>query len=102
MTVADFMREVQTAADMQTYYEKKNTYEEGLKSVGTDFERSQLRAEFQNWATVFKAGRPLVQEELAQGGKKAAKAYAKGEKMESKAEKMMEMRKGMKKMGKKK
>lgn len=35
-------------------------------------------------------------------GKKAAKAYAKGEKMESKAEKMMEMRKGMKKMGKKK
>jgi len=70
-TVADFMREVQTAADMQTYYEKKNTYEEGLKSVGTDFERSQLRAEFQNWATVFKAGRPLVQEELSQGGKKA-------------------------------
>ena len=35
-------------------------------------------------------------------GKKAAKAYAKGEKMESKAEKMMEKRKGMKKMGKKK
>ena len=70
-TVADFMREVQTAADMQTYYEKKNTYEEGLKSVGTDFERSQLRKEFQDWSTVFKAGRPLVQEELAQGGKKA-------------------------------
>jgi hypothetical protein len=70
-TVADFMREVQTAADMQTYYEKKNSYEENLKSVGTDFERSQLRSEFQNWATVFKAGRPLVQEELAQGGKKA-------------------------------
>ena len=40
-------------------------------------------------------------------GKKAAKAYAAGEKMESKSEKMMEMRKGMKKttmkkMGKKK
>ena len=42
-------------------------------------------------------------------GKKAAKAYAAGEKMESKAEKMMEMKKGMmkkkavvKKMGKKK
>jgi len=70
-TVADFMREVQTASDMQTYYEKKNTYEENLKSVGTDFERSQLRKEFTDWATVFKAGRPLVQEELAQGGKKA-------------------------------
>jgi hypothetical protein len=70
-TVSDFMREVQTAADMQTYYEKKNAYEENLKSVGTDFERSQLRKEFTDWATVFKAGRPLVQEELAQGGAKA-------------------------------
>jgi hypothetical protein len=70
-TVADFMREVQTAADMQAYYEKKNTYEENLKSVGTDFERSQLRKEFTDWATVFKAGRPLVQEELADGGRKA-------------------------------
>jgi hypothetical protein len=70
-TVSDFMREVQTASDMQTYYEKKNTYEENLKTVGTDFERSQLRKEFQDWATVYKAGRPLVQEELAQGGKKA-------------------------------
>lgn len=69
--VEDFMREVQTATDMQTYYEKKNAYEANLESVGTDFERSQLRKEFQDWATVFKAGRPLVQEELAQGGKKA-------------------------------
>ena len=29
------------------------------------------RDEFQNWAKVFKAGRPLLQEELAEGGKKA-------------------------------
>jgi hypothetical protein len=70
-TVVDFMREVQTAADMQVYYEKKNSYEDNLKAVGTDFERSQLRKEFQDWSTIFKAGRPLVQEELAQGGKKA-------------------------------
>mgnify|MGYP000473594104 FL=1 len=35
-------------------------------------------------------------------GKKAAKAYAAAEKMESKKEKMMELKKGMKKMGKKK
>ena len=34
-------------------------------------------------------------------GKKAAKAYAAGEKMESKSEKMMEMKKGMKKTAKK-
>ena len=35
-------------------------------------------------------------------GKKAAKSYAIGEKMESKAEKKMEMKKGMKKMAAKK
>ena len=70
-TVTDFLREVQTAADMQAYYEKKNQYEANLESVGTDFERSQLRKEFTDWATIFKAGRPLVQEELAQGGQKA-------------------------------
>jgi hypothetical protein len=69
--VEDFLRETQTAADMQVYYEKKNEYEKNLEAVGTDFERSQLRKEFTDWATVFKAGRPLVQEELAQGGKKA-------------------------------
>ncbi len=70
-TVSDFLREVQTAADMQAYYEKKNQYEANLESVGTDFERSQLRKEFTDWATIFKSGRPLVQEELAQGGQKA-------------------------------
>jgi hypothetical protein len=69
--VDDFLREVQTAADMQAYYEKKNEYETNLEAVGTDFERSQLRKEFQDWATIFKSGRPLVQEELSQGGAKA-------------------------------
>jgi hypothetical protein len=69
--VSDFLREVQTAADMQTYYAKKNDYEKSLENAGSDFERKQLRNEFQSWATTFKAGRPLVQEELAQGGKRA-------------------------------
>jgi hypothetical protein len=70
-TVTDFLREVQTAADMQSYYDKKTQYETNLETAGTDFERTQLRQEFTSWATIFKAGRPLVQEELAQGGKKA-------------------------------
>jgi hypothetical protein len=70
-TVTDFLREVQTASDMQVYYEKKNAYEANLESVATDFERTQLRKEFTDWATVYKAGRPLVQEELSQGSQKA-------------------------------
>jgi hypothetical protein len=69
--VDDYLKEVQTAADLQTYYSKKNEYEVSLTTKVTDFERSMARDEFQNWAKVFKAGRPLLQEELAEGGKKA-------------------------------
>jgi hypothetical protein len=69
--VADYLRDVQTAADLQAYYAKKNAYEESLTQVGTDFERSKLRQEFTDWKTLFFAGRPLVAEELAQGSQKA-------------------------------
>lgn len=69
--VDDFLKEVQTAADLQQYYSKKNEYEVKLEESITDTERSIARQEFQEWATTFKAGRPLVQEELAEGGKKA-------------------------------
>ena len=69
--VDDYLKEVQTVADLQTYYSKKNEYEVSLTTKVTDFERSMARDEFQNWAKIFKAGRPLLQEELAEGGKKA-------------------------------
>ena len=69
--VDDFLREVQTASDLQQYYAKKNEYESSLEGMVTDFERTAARQEFTEWAKVFKAGRPLVQEELAEGGKKA-------------------------------
>ena len=69
--VSDYLRDVQTASDLQVYYSKKNEYEEGLASKITDFERTAARKEFTEWAKVFKAGRPLLQEELSEGGKKA-------------------------------
>ena len=69
--VDDFLKDVQTAADLQQYYSKRNEYEVALEESITDVERSMARDEFQEWAKVFKAGRPLVQEELAEGGKKA-------------------------------
>jgi hypothetical protein len=69
--VDDFLKDVQTAADLQQYYAKKNEYEVSLEESITDVERSMARTEFQDWAKAFKAGRPLVQEELAEGGKKA-------------------------------
>jgi hypothetical protein len=69
--VSDYLRDVQTASDLQVYYSKKNEYEAGLESKITDFERTAARREFTEWARVYKAGRPLLQEELAEGGKKA-------------------------------
>jgi hypothetical protein len=69
--VDDFLKEIQTVADLQQYYSKKNEYEVKLEESYSDVERSMARDEFQEWAKVFKAGRPLVQEELAEGGKKA-------------------------------
>lgn len=69
--VDEYLREVQTVADLQVYYSKKNDYEVSLTTKVTDFERTMAREEFQAWAKTFKAGRPLVQEELSEGGKKA-------------------------------
>jgi hypothetical protein len=71
MRVDEHLRTVQTAADLQKYYSRKDAYEKQLESVATDFERTQIRKEFTDWKTLFFAGRPLVQEELSQGSQKA-------------------------------
>ena len=68
--VEDYLREVQTAADLQTYYEKKNEFEASLEG-SIDFQRTELRQEFNDWKELFFAGRPLVAEELSQGSQKA-------------------------------
>jgi len=69
--VEDYLREVQTASDLQEYYSKKNEFEAALTNSAVDFERTQLRKEFNAWKEVFFAGRPLVAEELSQGSQKA-------------------------------
>jgi len=69
--VDDYLREVQTAADLQTYYTRKDIFDSALSDSTVDFERTQLRKEFDGWKEVFFAGRPLVKEELAQGSQKA-------------------------------
>lgn len=71
--VEDYLREVQTASDLQTYYQKRNEYEDSLKLMGSDFARSLARQQFNDWKARFFAGRPLVQEELNQGAEKQIK-----------------------------
>ena len=60
--VDDYLREVQTASDLQTYYKRKEAFESSLENSTVDFERTQLRKEFDAWKDVFFAGRPLVKE----------------------------------------
>jgi hypothetical protein len=69
--VDDYLREVQTASDLQQYYSRKDQYEADLTRAFSPFEKTQIRQKFDEWKKVFFAGRPLVQEELSQGSQKA-------------------------------
>ena len=69
--VEDYLLEVQTATDLQTYYDKKGEYEKNLEMVPEGRGKTVLREEFNSWKEVFFAGRPLVPEQLSQGGQKA-------------------------------
>ena len=69
--VDDYLREVQTASDLQTYYKRKEVFESSLEDSTVDFERTQLRREFDAWKDVFFAARPLVKDELSQSSQKA-------------------------------
>ncbi len=67
LRVDEHLKKVQTAADVQTYYERKNEYEKSLERYRSDYERSKLRREFTQWKDLFFAGHPLVAEYLSKG-----------------------------------
>jgi len=69
--VEDYLLEVQTSTDLQTYYDKKDEYEKNLEMVPEGIAKTMLREEFNSWKEIFFAGRPLVPEQLSQGGQKA-------------------------------
>jgi hypothetical protein len=71
--VEDYLREVQTASDLQVYYQKRDEYENSLKFSASDFARSIARQQFNDWKDRFFAGRPLVKEQLNQGAEKQIK-----------------------------
>jgi hypothetical protein len=70
--VDDYLREVQTSSDLQVYYRRKEAFESSLENSTVDFERTQLRKEFDAWKDVFFAARPLVREELGTTGSQRA------------------------------
>ena len=71
--VDDYLKEVQTAAANQIYYDKKDEFENALKNTAFDFQRTQLRKEFNAWKDVFNAANPLAAAERAKGGQAAIK-----------------------------
>ena len=70
-TVTDFVREVNSAKDRQTYYSKRDEFNEQM-SLTTDVNaKRQIRDEWQAWSDQFKGVRPLLEEQLGQGAEKA-------------------------------
>ena len=67
LRVDEHLKKVQTAADVQTYYERKNEYETSLERYRSDYERTKLRKEFNQWKDLFFAGHPMVAEYLSKG-----------------------------------
>lgn len=69
--VEDYLQEVQTAADLQTYFAKKDEFDAAMSSALADYERTDIRVGFDAWKKVFFAGHPLVADELSKGSQKA-------------------------------
>lgn len=68
--VEDYLLEVQTAAGVQTYYDKKDEFDNSLTGISDPSVRKILRQQFNGWKDTFNAGNPLVQEYLGKGREK--------------------------------
>lgn len=58
---------MQTARDVQFYYQEKDNYESQLATTYGDYAKQNLKQQWDDWSTQFKAARPLLQEELGSG-----------------------------------
>jgi hypothetical protein len=69
--VEDYLLEVQTAAGVQTYFDKKEELDNSLVGIADPSVRNILRKQFNEWKDTFNAGQPLVEEYLGKGREKA-------------------------------
>jgi hypothetical protein len=67
-TIDDFLQDTQSARDIQFYYDQKDLYEEELAQTFSDSQKTQLKGQWDTWARQFKGARPVLQDELAEGG----------------------------------
>jgi hypothetical protein len=66
-TVTEFVKQVSTAQDKETYYQKKDEFDTLLASAPDTSTKRQIRDQWQTWSDGFKGTRPLLQEELGKG-----------------------------------
>ena len=68
--VEDYLLEVQTAAGVQTYFDKKDEFDNSLAGISDPSIRKILRQQWNQWKDTFNAGQPLVGEYLGKGREK--------------------------------
>ena len=69
-TIDNFLQDVQSARDVQFYYDQKDSYEAELASTYNDAQKTQLKLQWDTWATQFKGARPALQAELGSGAER--------------------------------
>jgi hypothetical protein len=69
--VEDYVLQVQTAADAQIYYDKKDQFDSSVTNVVDTETRKILRTRYNEWKDTFMAGRPMLEEFLGKGRENA-------------------------------
>jgi hypothetical protein len=69
--VEDYLLEVQTASDAQTYYDRKNEFDNSITNIVDPETRKILRRQYNSWKDTYMAGRPMLEEYLGKGREKA-------------------------------
>jgi len=69
--VEDYLLEVQTASDAQTYYDRKNEFDNSITNIADPETRKILRRQYNSWKDTYMAGRPMLEEYLGKGREKA-------------------------------
>jgi hypothetical protein len=72
-TLEDYLRDVQTARDVQFYYTQKEAYEDELANTYSDSLKRGLKTQWETWKKQFTSARPLLQEEFGTQSDKAVK-----------------------------
>jgi hypothetical protein len=69
--VEDHLVEVQSAADAEIYYERKNKLDATLSNITDPQIRKIFRQQYNTWKDSFMAGRPMLEEYLGKGRERA-------------------------------